>query len=119
MSLALAAATVGPLIVGDWNYAAQLTDARAPVVACSARQGVRYTVDRRFERFDGSERGTWDMDGGKLVEQVTRRRNPGHPAFRVWPRPVAARIQWLSPDHLNLRTPDGQVRGLVRCGVAR
>ena len=114
MSIVLAAAAVGPLIIGDWAYAPPLGDTRPPVAACPAA-GVRYTADRHFAEFDGSERGTWEMQGGKLVEQVTRRRNPGHPAFRVWPRPAVARLQWLSPDHLNMTEADGRVQGLIRC----
>jgi hypothetical protein len=119
MSLVMAAAAVGPLIVGDWAYVGRLTDTRTAVGPCETDNGVRYTVDRRFTEFDGSARGTWRMAGNKLIEQVTRRRNPGQHEFRVWPKPSVARLQWLSPDHVNVTEADGRVQGMVRCRAAR
>lgn len=112
-------AAVGPLIIGDWAYVPRLTNTDVPVEACRPGNGVRYTAERRFEEFDGSARGTWRMDGGKLVEQVTRRRNPGHADFRVWPKPAISRLQWLSPDHVNVTEADGRVQGMLRCRGAR
>ncbi len=114
MIAAVVAAAAVPLIVGDWAYG----PATPTVEACETDNGVRYSADRRFASLAGDVRGTWQLDGRTLTEQVTHRRDTGARERRVWPKPTRSTLRWPSLNALTITDAAGKMQTLRRCRIA-
>lgn len=117
MNILLAAAAG---LIGVWQYAPALRDARSPVEPCGSDHGIRYEPDGRFTTLTGDASGTWRTEGRWLIERVTHEADEATGRDRKVRNPqTRTRLQWLSSDRVNLIMAPGKVQGMIRCPGAR
>lgn len=104
-----------PRLVGDWVPAEAFAGAPSTPTDCATDFGVTYAADGTWRTFFGDERGTWRMEGDRLVETLTHVTSQiDDRERRVRRRPTRHRVRWIDADRLDFADAKS-VHGLERC----
>jgi hypothetical protein len=101
-------------IVGSWRYEEAQTGSTPVDHRCATDFGASYLPSGEFVGYD--EAGEWRIEDGHLVEIVWEPEiSSGLTPRAVKPEVRRFKLEWISPDVVNLRDEAGERSALIRC----